>query len=349
MNFQEKSILVRRISNGKLHGVVNFGNTEYFAVFSDPTLSLMAEADWVYQKNYDSLKAEADVITLEESYKILVEQGKWNNLMEKEMQGISKDIEVLTKSLIGMKYNKAATKATKKTIEKGKLRLQELYLIKNQLSTSTIEFMAERSKKRFIISKIAKMDDCSELLENPLFKDNLIVYYFEESSISESKLRELARSDPWRLYWTTSKDTGTPLFPHSCVEMTDLQYSLVLWSKLYDFAYSSSNRPTDDIIADDDRFDAWYRQECERIDAETAKGQLGDNFGSASEVFIPADAEGAKEVYALNNVLEREKLRQREKFIADKGEVKEQALPDVKQKIQMEMNRLGADAIKNRS
>lgn len=353
---QERSILARRIISGKSIMEIVYNSNSYRVDLVDPTLFILSEADWVYNKSYKKLKEETDIMTLEESYELLIEQKQWNAELEKEFLEIQQDITTLHKQLNKAKFNKAVQKAIKKTIDKGQIRLQELFLIKNQLRNSTIEFMAERTKNRFIMSKIVQsimeIDsglNQSELIDNTNFIDTLIVYYFEESGIAESKIRELARTDPWRLFWTTAKDTGTSLFRHPSVEMTELQQNLVLWTRVYDFAYASLNRPTDDIIDDDEAFNAWYKSEYERIDNETRQSNLTDTFGSANEIFIPSDAEGAKEVYKLNDQMARLTIQSREKAILAKGEIKEQALPDVKARLQMEMNKMGMESVKNRS
>jgi hypothetical protein len=353
MDFTEKQQIIRRIASGKLHALVPFQNDEYYVIFTDPSLELSTEADWIYKKRYKALVAEG-ALTLEQSYDILKRDGTWSDQLEKEYKTVEKDLDILNKHLPSVKFNKTEEKAIKSTITKGKKRLEELYRIKNQLITSTAEYLANLNKRRFIISRISKVDN-PELLDIPMFKDTLIVYYFEESGISESQLRNIARSEPWRLYWTTSKDTGTPLFPHSAVEITDHQYMLVHWSRLYDFAYNSTRRPTNDIIDDDIRFDAWFKAEVDRIDADLKQQSIEDSMGGGSsgpgytERFIPADEQGAKEVYELNDVMSRAKIAQRQKTIAKEGEVKEQNLPDVQASLQQEVNKATVQGIKNRS
>jgi hypothetical protein len=346
LNYKERSALVRRIVTGRFRCFVKFHGSPYEVMFQDPTVDLLEESDWIYKRYNDKLVEEADIFTLEQSYQILRDQGKWNDSMEKEFEAIQADILSLTKGLNKIRFNKAATRATKKTIEQGKKRLEELYMIKNQLRTSTIEFMSERTRQRFLVSKITSIPSDAELLSSHAFIDALVVYYFEESGIAESKIRELARTDPWRTFWATAKDTGTPLFPHSSVEMSELQQALVNWTRVYDFAYASTNRPTEDVILDDDQFDSWYQEECDRLEREINQQSVGNEFASGSEVYIPCDQEGAKEVYALNNEIQRGKIKTREQYIQEKGEVKEQALPDVRQQLQMEMNKAGMQAVK---
>ena len=355
MDFLEKQQMIRRICSGKLYTTVSFNNISYDVVFRDPNQDLQLESDWIYNRVYKRLKEEG-ALTLEESYDILKQDGKWSDELEKEMKTIDADLENLKSHLQRTKFNKTEQAAIKVTIEKGRQRLLELDRTKNQLIRTTSEFIAMQHKRRFLISHITTVPK-PELLDVLAFKDTLSVYYFEESGISESQIRKLARSDPWRLYWTTSKDTGTPLFPHPTVEMTDLQYMLVLWTRIYDFAYNSMNRPTDDVIEDDVRFEAWYHAENERIQSEIKRNDLerslgktvSDNRPGSIEIFLPADEEGAKEVYNLNTPESRARVVQRQKALTEKGELPEAKLPDVSRDLKMELNRLSSQEAQNRS
>lgn len=339
MDFDERSILVRRISSGKSYTSIKYQHDSIDVIFTDPTLDLLVEADFKHQRMIDDLKQDPNLFTREQSYKILENNGSWSPKLEEELKGLRSDLKTLSSNINSLQFHKLQQKALKETINKAKTRIEQLHTIKEQLWPSTIEYMADRQKKRFILKNITTIED-PHLLEKPIFIDVLIVYYYNEHHHVLSKVRELARHDPWRLYWTVSKDTGTPLFKRSSVEMTDLQYALVSWSKVYDFAYDSTNRPSDDVIEDDDKFDAWYTSECERLRQETKKNQI--NGVGGQEVFVPADREGAKEVYALNNFDAKNRIAQRQEAIIKKGVVKEENLPDVSQDIKLEVNRLAS-------
>jgi hypothetical protein len=354
MDFAQRLEIVRRICDRRVFGVIDYNGQSVEVCFTDPTLPILAQSDFVYKKALERIRAETDIFTIEESYDILRKRGQWTDVLEEEMEILKKDVDTLTTNLNNLRFNKSATRAAKRKIEQKEKRINELFFTKNQLRGSTAEFIAEKSRKRFIISKIATAQ-YPELLDSQLFKDALIVYYFEESGISESTLRELARTDPWRLYWTTSKDTGTSLFPHSAIEMSDLQYALVYWTRVYDFAFNSMNRPPDDVINDDSKFDSWYKSEAKRIEAETKQNAAEDILGGHSkgyghqEIFLPADSEGAKEVYELNDLQSKIRVKQREKAIREKKEVSEINLPDVKQDLMTRVNQMASEGIMNRS
>lgn len=346
MDYSEKQQLVRRIASGRFFGQLNWNNSILFIIVNDPKLDVLVESEWVYKKKYQSLIEDGEIPTLDDTYSLLRETGQWNTNLENEYKEITLDISQLNEQLNKNRFNKTAERAIKKTIDKGKKRLKELDNRKNQLMTTTVEYFSMREKQRFLARKMIKIDDFS-LLDDLSFLDYLTVYIFKESSVSDSKLREIARSDPWRLLWNTSKDTGTSLFPHSTVEMTELQQSLVFWTKIYDFAFENMNRPPSDVIEDDHRFDAWLEKESNRLQKEHMSNSIDIPNGGAgyNDVFIVTDREGSKEVFDLNDPMARGRIMSREKTILERGEVREQNLPDIRNSIQMEYNKLSSKGV----
>jgi hypothetical protein len=346
MEFEQRMQLVRRIANGKLYGEVEFNNNTFEVIIKDPTGELNCQADWHYNKILKSYKDQG-VFTLEESYGQLIKDGGWTEQDDKKIISFEKDIKIFEDELKNVKFYKEKERALRLSVDKAKEELKKLILKKNQLLLSTAEFLASLAKKRWLISKTTTIvkSEYSDILTIPNFLDVLVVYYYDKNCLPDRQIRELARTDPWRLYWIVSKNTGTPLFGGSSVDMTDLQYSLVFWSKLYDFAFESMDRPTHDIIVDDDKFDIWYKKECDKIESENKKrniqGQTND-IPSGGEVFIPSDAEGAKEVYAMNDLNAKNRISQREKALIVNNEVREEQLPDVKKDIMIEMVKQGS-------
>lgn len=349
MDRKERESLVRRIISRKLYCNVKYRYDEYAVIFHDPTLDLLTEADWIYKKEYDNCLNRQDMMTIEQSIETLINNGQWSKELDKKLEGLYKDIKHLKSKLNAYKFHKAQQRIVKSTLEQGKKQIVDLESQKNQLYPSTVEYMCEIHKRNFIISKISVLqEDAQKLLKLPDFLDTLSLHYYDKNFITDGDFRELARSDPWRLYWTLSKDTGTPLFPLA-VEITNAQYNLVSWTKVYDFAYASSNRPTDDIINDDDKFDAWYEDEIKRIEAENKQNSADSATGVVGqEVFIPADEEGSVEVYALNDPISRAKILQRQKTIIEKGEVKHSDLLDVKMDLKISANQQNSQEITRR-
>ena len=297
--------------------------------------------------------SESGGMTLQDSIEQLKHDGIWSDEEDGRMEQLEKDINKLKSKLSDFEFQKKKQRAIKDAIRQGEKELDKLRSRKYQLYPHTIDYLAEYNKQHYLIKQILDFDR-EDLLTNENFLKNLINKYFIEDSVEEKSLREIARSDPWRLHWTLAKDTGTPLFDSSSYNVTDLQYQLIFWSKIYDFAFENMNRPPDDVINDDDKFDSWYESETKRIDKEVKDNFKNESFGKTkrepqtdsgvgiTEKFIPADKEGAQEVYDLNSVDARRKVKSRQKAIQEKGYVKEQDLPDTSREIQMKLNQLAA-------
>lgn len=340
MEYQEKERLVRRISSGILFAFVDFDFGPCKAVFTDPTIELDAEADFLYQYEYDSA-IKMGIPTLEESFEILKDRGKWTTVDQSILENLEKDKEGLKNKLTTLNLHKVAMRDTKAKITEIDAKIEKLHKQKYALWGSTAEYISEQAKRRFLIEKIVKID-------HPLFNWNqrntavLSVYYYEKASLKDAVIREIARSNPWRVQWTLSKETGTPLFARPATELTDLQKRLVSWSMTYDFAFNSRSRPQDYVINDDLAFDGWYSAEIKRIENEqSANAIAGDNrLVDAQEVFIPTDKEGAKEVFEMNDPESKARIKERMKLVQEKKLVREIEMPDTKRNIQMQLNQM---------
>lgn len=353
MDFQERSKLVRRISNGKLYTTIVHNNRDVETVFCDPDLAIVAKSDFIYDQTFAQCEEDPNIFTIEESHEQLINEGIWTLELEQEWQSTDKIIKGLKDRLKNLQFKKLEQETVRQTIVWYKKRKEELYNIKNQYWTYTSEYLADIARKRFLVENLVEFE--IDIKMTPTLLSKLVKLYYLDSYINENQIRVLARTDPWRLYWTASKDTGTQLFGHACVQMTDLQYALVTWSKVYDFAFDSMSRPSDDIIEDDDKFDIWYEEECDRLKKELRQNKVdktvnrrGRQGYGMQEIFIPSDREGAKEVYAMNDLEGRMRIKQRQNYIKKKGRARDLDLPDVKRDIQMESNKMAMQSAQSK-
>lgn len=342
MDFNEKSRVLRRIVLGKFRAEVEYNGEVIPVVYSEPSQDILLEADWKYEQSYKTSIARG-VLTKDEMYRKMIEDDLWSYDKEIELNTIEDKIKDLRKSLTTLEFQEKRKRGVKTQIDLMEKRLDELTQEKHQLDHMTAEGVAEKVKKKFIVSQVVDID--KDLLTNSSFLDRLTGEYYRNGFIPEKVIREIARSEPWRIQWVVSKNTGTPLFGHPLTEVTDTQYRLLMWTRVYDFAFEHTNPPPDYVINDDDEFDAWYEKAVREIqrDNEVKKHQGKATFG---ERMIPADREGAKRVYDLNNEAVRKTIKQREAVINKQGKVVEADLPDVKRELQMGANRMASQKIK---
>jgi hypothetical protein len=338
MDFRQKEALIRRITTGKFITKINYLGNNHTVTFTDPSSDVSAEADFIYKDKFEELQSSDDLYTLEQSYDILKDKKIWTPKLENEYEAITSEVKSLQRQTSGLKFQKKEKKKIEAAIKKLKNRIEEINFIKNQLWSTTIDFLAKTAKDHFIIQNISDIKPNIDISDNANLLQLLLVYY-NKGGITEAEYREIARTDPFRVYWRLSKETGTSLFNRNAAELTDHQYMLLSYALFYDFCFESLNRPDDEIINDDIAIDTWYRNEIDRIKKERGESEL-NKTATGQEVFIMADAETAKDIYELNSPISRAKIKTREKVINEKGVVDHMQLPDVQQDLRIAANQM---------
>lgn len=99
-------------------------------------------------------------------------------------------------------------------------------------------------------------------------------------------LREVSRSNLWRIRYVTALKTSDSLFGRSISEYTNDQLMLLYWSHYYQSIYEmlSSERPSEEIIDDDDALDAYMKEWQADKNRETAatKEKNRNKYGNPS-------------------------------------------------------------------
>lgn len=332
-------MLLRRILGRKMFFQTEYKEQKYDILYSDPSSEILVESDYIYKTIYDEYLGK--IPTLEETYQILNKTGKWSEKDEDKLKSLENNIKKMRGSLPGLKFKKKEARATQEAIEVTQTHINKLLTKKYALANECLEAECEKSRKRFLIVKSVKITPYDHaLMDDAKFIDQITVLIDrEDGKINEKVIRELARSQPFRGMWRASQETGTPLFDHSACDMTDFEQLLVSWALIYDYAYSTQEPPSDQVINDDAAFDAWYENHAKAKKA-SSNSPVSDNSGLGfSEVFVMADEEGAKEVYELNSLDAKAMIKSSEDALKKKGEIKDQDLPHVKRMISMEANK----------
>jgi hypothetical protein len=336
MKEDEIDRLIRVISWGK----ILVDDTPTPLILDLPTSEDSAIAALIYEKAYKEATDES-MSTEEEAIAYHIITGNWDIKTDKEIAGIQEDIKTITRGLLDFLFNKTKLEAARKTLRSAEKALLERIMKRNSLLEHTAEQYAMLKRQRYIISKITRTtdgnlfwpsDEAFNAFTNLKFIDHLCDIFFYESRLSQAAIREIARSKTWRLNWMSAKTAGH-LFDGNPAEWSFNQKELVGWSNTYDMVHEAYERPSADIIEDDDLLDSWMMREGEKIENRTKK-EIGEKLVAPSskdgrqECFIVTDREGAKDVYAMNDRITRAKIKAKEKLIAKKGTVKEQNLPE---------------------
>lgn len=128
---------------------------------------------------------------------------------------------------------------------------------------------------------------------------NFVIFYH---GLPSSTIRFVARSNLWRIRYTTAIKTGAELFGTSISEYSTDQLMLVYWSNYYQSIYEmmSDDRPTESIIEDDASLDAYMKDyHAERNREDAARAGKNSTYGKPS-----AWDKGEVLVFKSNNMYE---------------------------------------------
>lgn len=308
----------------------------------------------IYDKAYQQALEEG-LLTEEELKMFYIENGLWSIEKEIRIETIKSDIHKILKGLLSLIFHTNKLKMAKAMLRTAEKELRNLLVEKMFLLKHSAEDYAMSQKQRYILSKIVynnndekfwKSNGDFDNEQNVILINRLCSLFFDESRLGSKTIKEIARSNQWKTIWCVAKNSGD-LFEISPTRWTDNQKDLAYWSYVYDMVMEAYERPSKDIITDDDLLDSWLINQHDKIE-EKCKGNKIDALktkkNGRQEVFVFADKDGAKEVYGLNDSLSRTKIKAKQKVINSRGNVEDKDMPDS----QIEMRERLTDQIKNK-
>lgn len=323
MDYNKKQKLINRICGGGYFFKIN-GSLYY--------MDLVIKAkDLLY---IDFIKEEAresalknGVPTNDEMLKFYIKNGKWSISREEKINDYKKQIEFLKDKYYQSLFNEKEKKVIKDTVKSIQLKIAEILTEKHHLLVDkTAEYMAEKAevRGRFLLMVKTKDGAClpeDMILNNSFYREIEAVFY--SNMINTQDIREIARTNPWRINWAVNKNSTDDLFNIKGYELTQEQSELCYYSKFYDSVFESHERPSDEIIDDDFTLDIWWEKKIEEYSNKTSQSTIPGANSKHKEVFVMTDKEGAKKVYNLNDKAVKAAMKQRTKIIQEKGSISE--------------------------
>jgi hypothetical protein len=331
MDRNRREYLTNRLISGKTYVTVEAG--KYYTIPASP--DIIYQANEVYfevieQNRFSEWLSKNDVTRL------LRFHGIWNEENEKNIEVIEKRIEDLKvelyQSLMKCDEDKKKLRATLKAVQD---RLSEMLMRKHMFDYMTTEGFAETAKHRFLTTACLHNIDGS-LFTGDTFLLQKINTELDKKKIAIEEFREIARSDPWRSYWSCAKEGVFKTIGEE-------QRTLILFSKMYDGAHEHPECPTEAVINDDDMFDGWMihqrreREKDKMTQTLSKSAQFDQKHPNANEIFVVAKTQKhANDIYNYNDIEAKLIQRQRAAAINQNGSVNESDLPDVKQRLMIE-------------
>ena len=234
------------------------------------------------QKDLEELIDKRNIITTAEK-KFL---KKLKDQLEAQMVLLSKTTRV-----------KANQERIKSIITKIRRDIFEIESKKNSKLMMSAENKAEEEKTVFMASRCTYKEDESlfwatyDEIKNDTkidLRDKILLKFLRfYSGLSSSIIREVARSNLWRIRYINSVKTSDQLFGIPTSEYSTNQLSLAYWSNYYQniFEMSAEDRPSELIIDDDESLDAYMKSVYEERNRDDASRRSKSNRSGKLSAF----------------------------------------------------------------
>lgn len=338
----DKDLLLSRIMAGFLY--IYYENKLYKLLSASTDIKY--RADVIYQQIYND-NLYSDWILMQDTEMILADNGVWRFQNNDLLKQIDQRLENLKVELFENYIQLSKRQDIKKQINSMNMQKDRILTAKHSLDQYTLEAYAGRIRNEYIIM-------------NTLFYKNQLVFKNRKSKNSAflngitsqisssippvSAIRELARSDIWKSYWTASNKDK--VFPGHVSEWSDEQRALINITKMFDSVYDHPECPPENIIDDEDALDGWMIVQKRKHEQSKTKNKAQNMLGSkkmqnANEVFFMSNSpEETAEIMKANDHLGLHKMK--EKFVAVKSagdsELQEAQLPDVQRDLLNQLN-----------
>lgn len=273
---------------------VNKGSGEILLKFKHPDITTKADAQFIYDRAYKRA-VDLGMLPMNELVELMDKRQMFPESSKLRLSKLESQLEAQQFLLGKTTKVKANRDRIKKIIDKLTSEITELRFAKNSKLTMSAESKAEEERSFFICSGCIYNEDDTlfwpsyqdALKETDLILKDNILYEFIKfyGGISTTIIRELARSNIWRIRYINSQKTSDPLFGVPTSEYTVDMLHLTYWSSYYQNIYEMlpEDRPSDLIIEDDTALDAFmksYYEERTREDA--ARRSKNQNKGQLS-------------------------------------------------------------------
>jgi hypothetical protein len=299
----------------------------------------------VFQKALDDCAYEG-FFSEEQVKRFLDSSGIFTSEDAKKLERLYKDIEESQYQLYMSRLDGEKSRFLRKTLARLREMIFEFESRKQSFNHVTVTGYANIVKTQFLIHATLMNDEGKKVFEKNFYEEQnyslleKAIVGFTECKVSEKKLREIARTNPWRSYWGASKED---VFGLAAADMTGNQRTLLMYSRMYDNANEHPDSPDDEVVNDDDLFDGWMISISREREKDKKKSHIEKSLRGkqkdAEELFVVANTD--EDVVTINDMNDtRGKMvrTQRQKTIEKRGIVRDAQLPDRKQQIMMQAN-----------
>ena len=339
--------MLSRIIRGRL----NYRRGDLLLYIQEPNQKIMFDAVEIYEDSYDKAYHSGAYLQ-EDIINLLLDNDIWNPEMDKKYEVYKKNIEELKYAAYKNFFKKKDLQSIKFQIRNFETKMAQISTKKHSFDYLSCEGIANYSKWNWIIENSVFYRDNTPYSWREINLSTMVSYY-ETSTISSSKFREIARNDPWRSMWSAGKKTGN-LFGIPSVDLSKDQLLLCGFSSMYDNVYESSDSPHEDVIDDDDCLDGWFIDQKRKMEEykkeQNSSNLLSSKAANAKEVFLMANNE--EDIANINglNTLRSNQVRQERLNLVKENKIVNSDIEfsDVREDLMAQNNRAFIDKVKGK-
>ena len=339
MDLNRRNKLVARLLAG-ITPVRSGDGVLYQLKEATPETRLVAEElyqDSLTQARDEGLMEDADAIEL------AAQDTIWDTAKSTQLDKAQIDLDDLKVSLYECYEIEEAREKTRARIVRCRDVIASLTEHKWYYRDKTVNAYAAAKKARAVVGLCLYKNGSRVFGDDPQsWSDSGLIDVVVEAAASEraseSELREIARTTPWQGYWAVGKPNP---FGVASVDLGDDRLALCNFSIMYDRVDESPDRPSRDIINDDDALDGWLitqRRNQGEANKSSLKDRLVGSVGNMQEVFVPirrpeeigmdVDTQ-IKMIHGWNDFESRRQQKARFKQVEEQGVVAHINLKDV--------------------
>ena len=315
----EREFLVCSIRIGKII-------TPKFDILPFSFLDLISSKQ-VYEDSYNDC-LQLNLMTDQETLKLLELQGSWTNKDEEKIELINKEIEESKVEIFEKFFKKPNVKLLTDKINVAKSSIESILNKKYTLLSNSCEQISESERQKWLLQQSVVVKDKKFNIEDDFSE---ILFAYNSDRVDEKCIRFLARNDPWKSSWSIYNTKCIKTYDDR--EITHNQKNLIMWSKSYDNISESMECPTEDIINNDYALDGWIIKQNKKYETQKKQHKINELIGNAkgAEVFVmvdPEDLESRQAIYDMNGPEAKHVMKQRQEYLAKHGSSDLINLPD---------------------
>ena len=276
LSYEEVDAIIRKIALGK--DIVCISND--FLYIHYPSNFLKIKSKLLWDNSYKNALKDG-LLPKKDLEELILTRGIFSQDDEKAVSKLQSKLEAQEVLLAKTLKVRANQERIKKTISDLKTELSTILAKKYSKLYMSAENKAEEDMYNYLCSECVFKEDGNKywnsfdtFLEdrNTDFKNSVFSSFMAfMRGMSTSVIRVIARSNLWRIRYTSSLKTSEKLFGIPLVDYTTDQLNLLYWSNFYEQVYSmmSSDRPSELVIEDDDALDKFMEEYYKEINNET--------------------------------------------------------------------------------